>query len=862
MGGSLDLAKPPLSVAQEALWYQSLLHPTQTRYNETVSIRKHGPFDVAAFRRAFNGIVRRHEAWRTRFAVVGGEPVQTVQPAGSFDLPILDLGHLTPDQATRRAVSLMAGVTGVPYDVRRGPLLRPRLMKFPGDHYRLYLGLHHLVFDGVSVNRVVLPELVALYEAERAGRPAELDEPQAQYADYARWEQEWITQGRVARRLEYWVGHLGGVPVVPLPLDHPRPPAPSSQAGVIPLSIPSEIADRLREIARSLSATLFQVLATVWSLLLNRYSGQSEVVFATVADLRQRPEFEAVVGYCVTPVVLRVDLGDDPAITDLIVRVRNELLDGLDRLVPFERVVRELEAVGASDGNPVYQTMIVLEPRALVPDPSWSMQQLEYEMGDAGANAKVDVELQLDEHPDGGVCGRLIYARDLFEPPTARRMADHWLRLLRAVAAEPTMPASRIPILTPTEEHQQIVEWNATATERPGHHVQDLVHAQAIRQPEAVAVSALGDTISYGELDRRGDLIARRLLAMGVSPGEVVAVCARPGIDLVVGALGVLKARAAYLLVDPELPQAELEFRVSHAGAAAGLTQPTISSRLPVAPGRLLMLPDPDPDPADGAREEPAAAAADANDICCLHYGSPGGGSHNGVLIGHSAVVNSAMALAAGLTIGAADTVLALPRAMFELPIPDLWLPLCVGARVVLAPGAVGADGARISRLIKAEGVTFLHARPSIWQALANSGLRSARGLKALTGGEPLAPELADEILNRCRTLWNGYGVAETTGYCTLGCVERSRPVTIGRPLANCRAYVVGRHDRPAPLGVRGELLIGGDAVATGYHAEMQCSATAFIQDPFSQSRAYRTGQAAQWLPDGDLQLLPELPHG
>jgi len=846
------LGAPPVSVAQEALWYASRLAPNRISYNETISIRKDGSFDVRALRGAFNELVRRHEAWRTTFDTVGGEPVQVVQPAPSFDLPVVDLSHLTRDQAERRAVRLAAGTSRVPYDVRRGPLVRPRLVRFCGDHHRLYLAMHHLVFDGVSVYRVVMPELIALYDAACAGRPSPLPEPRTQYVDYARWEQTWMTGPRVGRRLQHWRQHLAQLPVLSLPLDHPRPQAPRFRGGVLALSVPREAVGRLREVGQSAGATLFQVLATTWSLLLSRYSGQHDVVFATAADLRQRPEFESVVGYCLTPVVLRVDLSGDPPFTDLIVRVRNELLDGLDHLVPFERLVRELLPDGVSNANPVYQTMLVLEPATAEPEASWSIHQMESEIGDAVGATKLDLELELDERPEGHIAGRLIYDSDLFEAATAARMAEHWSRVVSAVAADPTLTVSRIPILTPAEEQCQLVEWNATATERSSGAVHDLVRARAVRQPDAPAVSAGGQAVSYAEVDSRADGIARRLLAAGVGPGDVVALCSDPSVDLVVGALGVLKAGAAYLLLDPDLPPERLDLMVTDSGTAALLAQPAQAARLAAPPARVLLLGEADEGepPVPAGRDDVAAGA-----VCCVQYTPGATAKPNGVLIRHASVVNLATAMAAELGIGPADTVLVLPSTFFHVPAMELWLALVGGARIVLAPADMARDGARLSRLIAAERVTFLHAPPSTWQTLVDTGLKVARSFRALSGGEQLSQELAHQILERCWVLWNAYGAVETTAYSLLGRVERSAPVTIGRPLANTRVYVLDADQRPVPVGVTGELLVAGDGVASGYLNRADLTAEAFIDDPFGPGRASRTGDLARWLPDGELEL-------
>jgi non-ribosomal peptide synthetase component F len=850
-------------VAQEALWYLSLLVPNQFSYNEAISIRKDGPFDVDAFRRAFNEIVRRHEAWHTTFDTVGGAPVQILQPGPAFDLPVLDLSHLSLEAADRQAVRLAAQVSRVPYDLRRGPLLRPRLVKFPGDHHRLYLAMHHLVFDGVSVYRVILPELVALYDAFSAGQPSPLAEPSTSYADYARWEQQWMTEPRAARRLDHWRRHLADAPALALPLDHDRPTSPHYRGGVIPLSVAAKTVAGLREVGQTVGATMFQVVATVWSLLLSRYSGQPDVVFATAADLRQRAELESVVGYSLTPLVLRIDLSGDPSFVDLVVRVRNELLDGLDNLVPFERLVRELPPGVSSSANPIYQTMFILEPPTVAPDLTWSIHQMESEIGDAVGSTKLDLELELDERPDGHIAGRLIYDRDLFERSTATRMVEHWLGLIDAVAADPTVALSRIPILTPDEEHRQLVEWNATATARPCGAVHELVARRAARRPDAPALSAGGETVSYAELDDRARGVADLLLAAGVPVGAVVALYGELSIDLVAATLGVLKAGAAYLLLDPALAVERLDLLLADSGAVALLAAPVDAARLTARPELILDLRPTDFRGPDGPGRATDGTTTNPEAVCCVHYRSTGphlsrGDSDRptGVLLQHQAVVNLAAAMADDLGIGSADTVLILPSTFFQVPVLDLWMGLGAGARIVAADRITAGHGGRLNRLIAAERVSFLHGSPTTWRDLIDSGLKSSRALAALSGGEELSRELADRLLDRCRVLWNAYGSAETTFYSTMGRVERSTPVTIGRPMANTQVYVLDDHGHPVPVGVTGDLVVAGDGVAAASTSRANLVDANLVDDPFGLGTAWRTGDRARWSAEGELTLV------
>ena len=549
-------ATAPLSVAQEALFYQALLHPNRLSYNETISLRHDGPFDVAALRRAFDAFVARHESWRTRFDVVGGTPVQIIAPARPIAVPLVDLSALPAGRAERAAARLVAELSRVPYDLRRGPLVRPRLIRFPGgEHHRLYLALHHIVFDGVSLYRVVLRELAELYAYE-AGVPgaAPLSAPRAQYADVARWEREWIDGPRAARRIAHWRERLTPPPApVALPLDRPRPAEPRACGGVLGVTVPAATVARLRAVAQASGASLFQALGAAWSLVLSRYSGQSDLAFGTPADMRHRPEFEHVVGYCLTPLAIRVDTSGDPTFRELTVRVRNALLDDFDRVFPFERIVRDLQPETPDGANPIYQTMLVLEPVTTSPDPAWSLHVMESEIGDAVGTARLDLELQLDERPAGHLAGRLIYDRDLFDAATVQLLAERFLHVVQTASAEPDARTSAIALEPPERAAAALAELTAIrVTPPPG--------AAEADAPAAILAAELGlspaDTILVHPSWPLSERLARASGARTVTaPDDVLAGGAALSRLIKAEAVSVLAASPATwrLLVDTGL---------------------------------------------------------------------------------------------------------------------------------------------------------------------------------------------------------------------------------------------------------------------------------------------------------------------
>jgi non-ribosomal peptide synthetase component F len=837
---------PPISVAQEAIFYQCLLAPDARSYNETISIRKDGEFDVGAFRRAFNEIVRRHAAWRTSFEVLGGRPVQVVSPPSELALPLLDLSALGPD-AEGQAVRVVAEVSKAPYDLRRGPLLRPRLIRFAPDHHRLYLAFHHLVFDGFSVPGVVLPELIALYRAFCAGRPSPLAEPATTYADYARFEQEWMVGGRAGRRLEHWHRRLAEVPFLELPMDRRRPASPRHRGAVRSLALDAARVAALRAIGQGVGATLFQVLSATWAVVLSCLSGQDDVVFSTAAGLRQRPEFDALVGCSITPLVLRVDTGGDPPFGELVRRTRNEVLDGLEHLVPFERIIRALGPRATPGANPFYQTMVVLEPAVRAPDPDWSVHQMENEITDAVGASKLDLELGLDERGDGTVEGRLVYDTDLFEPSSIDRLAERWLGVVARVAEDPAAPVSSL--VRPGEaDRRSVVAWNATATFVPARSVHELIAARIASSPDAPALSTGDHELTYGQLGARADAVARRLAGAGIGPGDVVALCAAPSAELVASALGVMGAGAAYLLLDPSSRVEDLESVVADAGAALVYADPPLATQLT---GRTLPIDAAGP----GATAPGAPGLRDGGvgrEVCCIHYGPRGEGG--GVAFSHRAVASLVLGLAADVGIGPSDTVLVLPDMLYRASVVELWMPLAAGARIVLAAPGVAADGEALRSVAHKERVSFLHASPDLWRQLVTGGLRAIRGLGALCGGPP-DEDLADAIGGRVRVLFAAFGTPETTLYATWGRVDPAGPVTVGRPAANTRAYVLDRNDGQVPVEAVGRLVVAGDCVAAPYGSRAGCGR--FVADPGGgPGRAVDLAVPARWRPDGTLQVL------
>jgi amino acid adenylation domain-containing protein len=843
----------PLSVSQTRLWYLSQLAPDSPVYNELITIRKTGPLDVEALRRAFTEVVRRHEAWRTTFRTVDGVPHQFVHEPIEIGLPLVDLSHLSTEEAKRRATELAAD-TLRPYDLADGPLVRPRLIRIAEDDHRLYLGLHHLIWDGTTLNRVVFPELVALYRSYAMGVPSSLPDPQAQYADYTMWELDWVRRPDVAARIANWRSRLAGSTPSQLPFDHPQPSRQTFVGGTIPLMIDRATVDGLRRAARRAGGTLFHALAAAYAWWLHLYTESADVVFGTPHDLRHRSDLMTVAGYSVTPVVLRCDVSGEEPFTALVGRIRRVVTEALSDVVPFETLVAGLDVPRDPRHNPLFQTALLFEPLLTSPADDWSVHLMESDVREAVGSAKFDISIELDERPEGHVAGGFVFSTDLFERETAREMALHWVRLLDVVAAGPGISMAQHDLVTSDERRRQL-GWNVTTQHGiSSQSVHEVISSQVERTPDAVAVQVGNTTLTYRQLDDRAAVIASRLVQAGAGPGTVVVVLLDRTPDLVAALLGILKSGAAFLPLDPRHPATRNNLCINDAGANIILTDRQLSTGGQAVTATIINLGDLGPHArCQGARSSTVSSA----DLAYVIYTSGSTGRPKGVLIEHRNVVNLMHTMFPEFGVTGFDTVLSVASISFDLALGDIFCALACGARLVLATAAQATNPAALSRLIADSGATYMFATPTTWGALVAAGWRGNRRLTVVSGGETLTDRLAEALLQRCGPVWNVYGATEATVVTSVTRLAEGDTVTVGRPLPNARVYITDPRGRLQPVGVPGEIAIGGVAVARGYLNRPDEHALRFGDDPFHVGgRIYRTGDRGRFLPDGRIQYL------
>ncbi|MDP2384497.1 MAG: amino acid adenylation domain-containing protein [Nitrospirota bacterium] len=851
----------PLSYSQQRMWVMYQLAPKGTAYNMPFASRQTGPLNKRWLRQTIQAVTRRHDSFRTTFRMTESGPVQVVADWQPPHWVEIDLQNLPRHERLAEAIRLVEEEARTPFDLERGPVARFFLITLDTEDHILVLSMHHIIGDQWSFG-VIGQEFAAYYNALSQGHSVPDVSFPIQYVDFAMWQRRCLTDDTLRPQLEYWRDTLANLPVLSLPTDLPRPPMNTYTGSYCAWDLPSSLIERLKMFSAHRRVSSFMTLLACFQVLLSRWSGQTD--FAVGAPIANRTQVmtESLVGTFVNTLVLRADLSEDPTFDELLRRVRDTALGAYENQdFPFEKLVDVLHVNRDSSHSPLIQVLfnVANAPIGEVDLHGLSWVPLHVDAGSAQFDMSLTVETEIAKKV------YLSYSTDLFTRQTAERMLDHFGALLQQALAHPGLRVSELSMLSSVEEQRLLIEWNRTTSDYP--HSQcfpDLFEAQVERGPDAIAVSMEGRALSYRVLNAQANQMARALSALGVTRDVTVGICLDRSIEKLVTLLAVWKAGGCYLPLDPDYPRDRVRFMLDDARATLVVTTTALSDRFGFQASRVLCL-DRMRDSFTQEADHNMPPIAGVSDLAYILYTSGSTGQPKGVEITHRSLVNFLWSMKDEPGCSAQDIFMSVTTLSFDIAALELYLPLLTGARVELVRRAVAMEGHQLRELFEAVQPTIMQATPATWHLLLDAGWTGSQSLTALCGGEALSADLAEKLRERSKAVWNMYGPTETTIWSTISNIAREkRDITIGRPIANTEIYILDRHMRPVPVGVPGELYIGGHGLARGYHRRPDLTAERFIAHPFSSdphARLYRTGDLARYRSDGRILHLGRLDH-
>ncbi|WP_281274219.1 non-ribosomal peptide synthase/polyketide synthase [Brevibacillus gelatini] len=853
----------PLSFAQQRLWFLDRLMPDSTLYSIPSAVRLLGDLHIEAWEKSMQTLIRRHESLRTTFGDVDGKAVQVIHPELAWTLNVIDLRGLPADEREAEAHRLAGVEAATPFCLSKGPLWRTLLIRLTEQESVFLFNMHHIIFDGWSI-RIFIQEMRALYEAFVYGAEPHLDELPLQYADYAVWQREWLKGDVLTGQLAYWKDKLAGAePLLALPTDRPRPAVQSHEGAMYTIALSDELQSKLNTFSREEGVSLFMTLLAAFQTLLYRYSGQEDILVGSPVAGRTRQETEQMIGFFVNTLVLRTDLSGEPSFRDLLARVRETALEAFSHQdLPFEKLIDELELERSLSYSPLFQVMFVLQNFQLDVSEKAGIRLAEFDMDEHLVTAKYDLTLTMAEKASG-LTATFEYSTALFDQATIVRMAKHFTQLLEAVVQMPEQSITRLPLLAQDEREQLLVAWNDTATAYPRTKRVDQLFQEAARTyPERIAVVSENRAITYAELEKRANQTANYLQKQGVRSGSLVGICVKRSLDMLIGLLGILKAGGAYVPLDPDYPQERLAYMMNDAQLTVLLTQEQLLSALPAGERTTICL---DRDWATIAKESELAPALDttAESLAYVIYTSGSTGLPKGTLVPHRGIVRLVKETDY-VTITEQDVFLQASTVSFDAATFEIWGSLLNGAKLVLLPPELPSL-ADIAQAIRTHKVTTLWLTAGLFTLLVDHHKEYLAGVRQLlVGGDVVSVAHVRKALEIAGlTVINGYGPTENTTFTCCYPVtelpETFQSFPIGRPIKNTTVYVLDRHMQPVPIGVTGELYIGGDGLAIGYLNRPDLTAERFVPNPFSsdpKERLYRTGDLVRYLPNGLIEFI------
>ena len=847
-----------LSFAQERLWFLDQLEPGDPSYVMASAVRLEGSLDISALERALVAIVARHEILRTTFTTAAGKPAQIIHPSMDPGFSTTDLSVLSATECEAAVQREIAAEARRPFDLAHGPILRARVLRLAEDRHVLLFAFHHIASDGWS-NGVFTRELGALYRAFVAGAPSPLAELPIQYADHAAWQRRCMAGAALEQQLAYWRGHLAGAPAaLDLPADRPRPPAPSHRGDRRSVTLPAALARALTDLSRSEGTTLFMTLLAAFDVLLYRYTGQGDLVVGTPIAGRARAETEGLIGFFINTLALRAEITGEMSFRALLQQVKETCLGAYAHQdMPFERLVQELVPERDLGRSPLFQVTFTLQN---TPREAFALEGLQAtSLRAASDSAKFDLTLAMIEGPSG-LTALFEYSTDLFDAATVERLSAHLVILLEGIVANPSAAVAALPILPAAERQTLLVDFNRTAIPfAKGSTLHGTFEAHAARQPGAPALIFEGQTLSYRELDERANQLAHHLRARGVGPETLVGISMHRSLEMIVAVLGTLKAGGAYVPLDPTYPKDRLAFMLEDARVSMLLTQASVAADLPAHEATVLCLDRDWPAIAAGSRAAPPPLAADTN-LAYVIYTSGSTGKPKGVMVEHHGLVNVAEVHARAFKSGPDSRVLQLASLSFDASVWEIVMALLNGGALVLSHADALLPGQDLLKTLTDHRITALTISPSVLAALPPASLPDLCTI--VVAGETCSEDLVSRWAPG-RQFIDAYGPTETSICASLGeCFAGGGKPSIGTPIANTRILILDPARNLAPIGVPGELCVGGVGLARGYLHRPELTADRFITDPFVPGeRLYRTGDLARFLPDGTLEYLGRIDH-
>ncbi len=858
----------PLSFSQQRLWFLHQLDPLGATYNVPAATRLAGHLNLHALEATLSEIVRRHEVLRTNFDIVDDEPVQVISAHAPVPLRVTDLSAQPDADREEEVRRLAAEEARKPFNLSTGPLLRTRLLRLDEDDHVLLLVMHHIISDGWSIT-VLINEIAALYKAFAAGEPSPLEELTVQYADYAQWQRDWLQGERMDEQLAYWKGQLAGAPtVLELPTDNARPPVQTFRGALVMFRLSAHLSKELNALCLREGVTLFMLLLAAFQTLLYRYTGQPDIVVGTPIAGRSRSELENLIGFFINTLILRADLSGNPCFLDLLRQVKEVALGAYAHQdLPFEKLVEELQPERDLSHMPLVQVLFALQntPDAALDLPGLTLSGIEADSG----TSRFDLTLDVSE-TERGIEGSMRYKSDLFNEDSIERLLGHFQNLLAAIVINPNQRIGDLKLLTQAEQ-KQLQLWNTTQVD---YEAEPLLHTlfeeQAKRTPDAIAVVFEDERVSYRELDERANRLAHHLQSMGVGPDVLVAVCLERSVEMVLALLGVLKAGGAYVPLDPSYPRERLAFMLDDSRAPVLISQQGLLDTLPDTIAQTLCLDTQWKTIAASQSVENMRAAVARENLAYMIYTSGSTGRPKGAMNTHGAICNRLLWMQRAYVLDESDAVLQKTPFSFDVSVWEFFWPLLAGARLVMARPGGHQDAAYLVETIARERITTLHFVPSMLQVfLEERELSRCHSLRRIIcSGEALPFEFQEKFFGRLDAeLHNLYGPTEAAVDVTSWRCERvgaRAHVPIGRPIANTQIYLLDPSLNLLPVGVPGELHIGGAALARGYFNRPDLTAEKFIPNPFSTlpgARLYRTGDLARRLATGEIEFLGRLDH-